>query len=66
MKSTRGIFLGDSASLLIFVLEMILLSDILQKTMLSYDVGRGKGKLNHLLFMDVLKLFPKSGTELEC
>lgn len=42
-------------------LGMIPLSEILKKTKMEYDLGRGKGKVNHFLFMDNLKLFTKSG-----
>ena len=51
---------GDSLSPLLFVLSMFPLSLILRKVKTSYDWGGKEYKLNHLLFMDDLKLFGKS------
>ena len=56
----RGIFQEDSLSALIFVICMIRLSHLLRKVKASYEWGRKEFKLNHLLFMDDLKLFGKS------
>ena len=53
---SRGIFQGDSLSPLIFVICMIPLSPPLRKVKASYEWCRKKVKLNHLLFMDDLKL----------
>ena len=55
-----GIFQGDSLSPLIFVSCMIPLSLLLRKVKASYEWGKKEFKLNHLLFMDDLKLFRKS------
>ena len=52
----RGIFQGDSLSLLVFVLALIPLSLILRKAKAAYEFSESKGKINHLLFMDDLKL----------
>ena len=59
----RGIFQGDSLSQLLFVICMIPLSQILRKLKLGYTLKNGK-KLNHLLFMDDLKIFAKSNREI--
>ena len=59
----RGIFQGDSFSPLLFVVVLIALSIILNKTDLEYETSRNQ-KLNHLLFMDDLKLYAKSEREL--
>ena len=56
----RGIFQGDSLSPLIFVLSMVPLSLILKKVNACYKWGKKEYKLNHLLFMDDLKLYAKS------
>ena len=56
----RGIFQGDSLSPLFFVLSVILLSLIFRKVKASYEWGKKKCTLNHLLFMDDLKQFSKS------
>ena len=56
----RAIFQGDSLSPLLFVLSMVLLSLILKKVNACYKWGKKEYKLNHLLFMDNLKLYAKS------
>ena len=56
----RGIFQGDSLSPLMFVLSMVPLSLILKKVNACYKWGKKEYKLNHLLFMDDLKLYAKS------
>ena len=60
----RGIFQGysryDSLSPLLFVLSMMPLSLILKKVNECYKWGKKEYKLNHLLFMDDLKLYYKS------
>ena len=53
----RGIFQGHSLSPLIFVICLIPLSLPLRKVKASYEWGRKEFQLNHLLFMDDLKLF---------
>ena len=55
----RGIFQGDSLSPLLFVVCMIPLSRILRKVKVRYTLKNGE-KLNHVLFMDDLKLFGKN------
>ena len=52
-----GIFQGDSSSPLVFVLALILLSLILRKAKAAYEFLESKEKINHLLFMDDLKLY---------
>ena len=59
----RGIFQGDSLSPLLFVVCMIPLSQILRKLKSGYTLKSGE-KLNHLLFMDDLKIFAKSECEI--
>ena len=60
----RGIFQGDSLSPLIFIIYMIPLS-ILRKAKASYEWGRKEFILNHLFFMDDLKLFGKSDDQID-
>ena len=52
----RGIFQGDSFSLLLFVVVLIPLSVFLNETGLGYVTSRNQ-KLNDLLFMDDLNLY---------
>ena len=60
----RGIFQGDSLSPLLFVLCMVPLSLTLRKVKFHYEFGDKKTRINHLLFMDDLKLFAKSKDEI--
>ena len=50
---------------MIFVICMIPLSFLVRKVKASYEWGRKEFKLNHLLFMDDLKLFGKSNNEID-
>ena len=61
----RGIFQGDSLSPLVFVLALIQLSLILRKAKAACEEKIGKGKINHLLFMDDLKLYSRNEKELD-
>ena len=61
----RGIFQGHSLSPLIFVICLITLSLPLRKVRASYEWGRKEFQLNHLLFMDDLKLFGKSEDQID-
>ena len=56
----RGIFQGYFLSRLVFVLALILLSLILRKAKAAYEFSESKDKINHLLFMDDLKLYSRS------
>ena len=61
----RGIVQGASLSPLLFVLSMVSLSLIPRKVNASYEWGKKEYKLNHLLFMDDLKLFSKSEEQMD-
>ena len=54
----RGIFQGRSLSML-FVLHMVPLTLVLRRAKVGSERGNKAFKLNHLLFMDDLKLFAK-------
>ena len=56
----RGISQGDSLSTLVLVLALIPLSLILEKARTAYQLSESKEKINHLLFMDDLKLYSRS------
>ena len=58
----RGIFQGDSLSPLVSMICMIPLTQILRKVKSAYTLKNGE-KLNHVLFMDDLKIFAKSKRE---
>ena len=56
----RGIFQGHSLSPLLSAFSMVPLSLILKKVNACYKWGKKEYKLNHLLFLDDLKLYAKS------
>lgn len=61
----RGIFQGDSLSPLLFILAMMPLTLLLRRERMGYKFGSEKRNVNHLLFMDDLKLYGKNEEELE-
>ena len=62
----RRIFQEDTISPLLFVTGLIPLSHILRKVNPGYQLGKGHHKkINHLLFMDDLKLYENSEKEAE-
>ena len=60
VKIKRGIFQGDSLSPLVFVLTSIPLTLVLRKAKATYEFSESKEKINHLIFMDDLKLYSRS------
>ena len=56
----RGIFQGDSLSPLLFLVALIPITIILRTIKQGYSFGKGKERLNHLLFMDDLSLYAGS------
>ena len=61
----RGIFQGDSLSPLLFIICLIPMTLILRKVKAGYELGKESLSINHLLFMDDLKVYGKNETELE-
>ena len=62
----RAIFQGDTLSPLLFVIGLIPLSHILRKLNAGYQIGKGQHKkINHLIFMDDLKLYENNEKETE-
>ena len=61
----RGIFQGDSLSPILFVLSMIPLSFLLKRENYGYKMNSAGVMLNHLFFMDDLKLYGRNEKELE-
>ena len=56
----RGIFQRDSSSPLVFILALTPLSLILKKAKATYEFLGSNVKINHLLFMDDLKLYSRN------
>ena len=61
----RGIFQGDSLSLLVFVLALIPLIVILRKAKAAYEFSERKEKINHILFMGDLKFNSRNEKDLD-
>lgn len=65
VRIKRGIFQGDSLSPLWFCLAMNPMSTLLNHTTAGYKIDQGNGKrLNHLLYMDDLKLYGETPSKL--
>jgi hypothetical protein len=64
IKINRGIFQGDSLSPLLFCIVLIPLTHKLNRSKCGYQVYGTERKINHLLYMDDLKLIGRSEEEL--
>ena len=65
IKIQRGIFHGDSLSPLLFVICLILSSLILRTVQSGLEFRKSGPSINHLLYMDDVKLFGKTEKQLE-
>ena len=61
----KGIFQGDSLSPLLFLIPMILLTRVLERMEVRYQLQRGGSRIKHLLFMDDIKLFRRGTKEID-
>ena len=64
MLIRRGIFQGDSLSPLLFAISMLPRSAILRESASWYKLSKEEGKINHLMFVDDLKLYGKNVKEI--
>ena len=64
-KIQRGIFQGDALSLLLFIIAIMPFNHILRKCTAGYKFSRSQEKINHLMYMDDIKLLAKNEKELE-
>ena len=64
-KIQRGIFQGDALSPLLFIVATMPLNHILRKCTAGYKLSRSQEKVNHLMYLDDIKLFAKNEKELE-
>ena len=59
MKFQRGIFQGDALLPLQFIIAMMSLNHILRKCTAGYKLSKSQKKINHLMYMDDIKLLAK-------
>ena len=59
----RGIFQGDLFSSFLFVITFLPLTQILKETGMRYQLENNEAKVNHLFFMDDLRLYGKNDKE---
>ena len=59
IKIQRGIFQGDALSPLQFIIGMTPENHIIRKRTARYKLSRSQEKINHLMYMDDIKLFAK-------
>ena len=64
-KIQRGIFQGNAKSPLLFVIAMMPRNHVLRKCAAGYKLNRLQEKINHLMYVDDIKLFAKKEKELE-
>ena len=64
-KIRRGIFQGDALSPLLFIIGMMPFNHILRNCRAGYKLNWLQEKINHLMYMDDIKLFAKNEKELE-
>ena len=65
IKIQSGIFQDDALSPLLFIIAMMALNHILRKCTAGYKLSRSQEKINHLMYIDDIKLFAKNEKELE-
>ena len=58
-KIQIGIFQGDALSSLEFIIAMMPLNRIIRKCIAGYKLSGSQEKINHLMYMDDIKLFAK-------
>ena len=61
----RGIFQGDSFSPLLFVIALLPLTHVLREADMGYQMEKNGEKVNHLFFMDDLKLYGNSDNQID-
>ena len=65
VRIRRGIFKEDSLSTLLFVLALTPMSLVLREVKTVYQLGDLQGKVNHLLFIDDLKLYGQKEKQID-
>ena len=59
-KIQSRIFQGDALSPLQFIIAMMPLNHVLRKYAAGYKLSRSQEKINHVMYMDDIKLFAKN------
>ena len=62
-KIKRGIFQGDALPPILFIIAMMPLNHIPRKCTAGYKLSRSQEKVNHLKYMDDIKLFAERRKE---
>ena len=62
-KIQRGIFQGHALSPLLFIIAMMPLNQIVRKCTAGYTLSRPQKNINHLMYIEDIKLFVKNETE---
>ena len=65
VSNRRGIFQGHSLSPLLFIVAMIPITKVLERTEVGYQLKKGDNRINHLMFMDDIKLFGRGTKEID-
>ena len=65
VKFPGGIFQSDALSPFLLVVTMMPLNYIVKKCAAGYKFAKSQGKINHQMYMDVIKLCAKNEKELE-
>ena len=65
IKIERMIFLGDALLSLLFVTAMMPLNHIRRKCTCRHKFSKSQAKINHLMYMDSIKLFAKNEKDFE-
>ena len=60
VKIQKGIFQGDALSPLLAVIVIMPLNHVLRKCTAWYKLGKSQEKINHLMYIDGIKLFAKN------
>ena len=65
VRTQRGIFQRDAKPPLLFVIAMMPLNHILRKCTAGFKINKSLEKINHLRYIDGIKLFAENEKELE-
>ena len=61
----RGIFQGVSLSPLLFIVAMIPMTRVLERMEVGYQLKKGGSRINHLMFIEDIKLFGRGTKEID-